>query len=48
MIWLVLAIALTLWIVEFGFSLGGWIVPVLNSGVLLFYLIQLKKDSRQI
>ncbi|MCI0413494.1 hypothetical protein L0222_11945 [bacterium] len=41
MLWLVLLVLLSLWILKFGLALTGWWIPVLMLGVCLFFLASL-------
>jgi hypothetical protein len=45
MLWIVLGIVFTLWIIQFGFGLGGIYIPLLNAVIFLTLLIKLLASS---
>lgn len=47
MFWLLLAISLALWILQFGFGVEQWYVPTLNAFLWVLYLIRLRKNIDQ-
>jgi fatty acid desaturase len=47
MFWVMLAISLALWILQFGFGVEQWYVPTLNAILWVLYLIRLRKNINQ-
>jgi len=45
MLWIILGIVLMLWIVQFGFNLGGVYLPVLNAVICFALLAKLLASS---
>lgn len=47
MFWVMLAISLALWILQFGFGLEQWYVPTVNAFLWMMHMIRLRKNLNQ-
>jgi hypothetical protein len=47
MFWMMLAVSLALWIIQFGFGVSAWYVPLLNALLWVVYFVQLGRKQAE-